>query len=195
MQRQGLAPGLLLAAPPLGDPNFERSVVVLAQHTGEGALGWVANGPELSCVERLLRDSGLTPEGLDLPDVVSYASKVRVGGPVSQRSAWLLYRRAPKWEHPGEIVLSEDWAATGSRDLIERVARGEGPLVFRFFLGYSGWAAEQLEAEVGAGAWMPARFDEQIVFETEPEPMWQEAYERLIGVSPYAFTSLQMGSA
>jgi len=158
-------------------------------------LGWVANGAEVASVEQLLRDSGLTPEGTELPNAIAYANKVRIGGPVSPRSAWLLYRRDPKWSHSGEILLSELWAATGSRDLIEKVARGEGPLEFRVFLGYSGWAADQLETEVGAGAWLPTNFDEGIVFETDPEQMWQEAYERLIGVSPFAFTSLQMGSA
>jgi len=49
-----LAPGLLLAAPPLADPNFDKSVVLLASHGDEGAFGWVLNGRPLMSLSELL---------------------------------------------------------------------------------------------------------------------------------------------
>ena len=61
MESAVLAPGLLLAAPPLGDPNFSKSVVLLASHGLEGSLGWVVNGLEIAPVSQLLRDAGLQP--------------------------------------------------------------------------------------------------------------------------------------
>jgi putative transcriptional regulator len=192
---QALAPGLLLAAPPLGDPNFGRSVVLVAQHGEQGALGWVINGVEIVSVAQLLRDAGLTPDATQLPDTPAYQAKVRVGGPVSPRSAWLLYLRAPKWEHSGEISLSEHWAATGARELVESVAQGTGPDEFLLLLGYAGWAPGQLDHEIRAGAWLPVRIDEQLAFGANTEGMWQRAYETLVGVSPLAFAAMRPGSA
>lgn len=190
-----IAPGLLLAAPPLGDPNFGRSVVLMAQHSDQGALGWVINGTEVVAVDQLLRDAGLTPHGMTLPDTPSYHTKARVGGPVSPRSAWLLYRRSAHFEHAGEMTLTEHWAATGARDIVESIARGEGPEEFRLLLGYAGWAPGQLEAEIRAGAWMPAPIEESLVFGNNSENLWEDAYQKLVGVSPYAFTGLKPGSA
>jgi len=195
MITEALAPGLLLAAPPLGDPNFGRSVVLMAQHSDQGALGWVINGTEVVEVDQLLRDAGLTPQGMMLPDTPSYHTKARVGGPVSPRSAWLLYRRSPHFEHAGEMTLSEHWAATGARDIVESIARGEGPDEFRLLLGYAGWAPGQLEAEIRAGAWMPAPIEETLVFGEGSDDLWEQAYQKLVGVSPYAFTGLKPGSA
>jgi putative transcriptional regulator len=185
---------LLLAAPPLGDPNFNRSVVVLGSHGRDGSLGWVINGQQVAPVGQLLRDAGLTPEAMNLPNTPSYAASARVGGPVSPRSAWLLYERGPKWEHDSELALSDRWAVSGDRSLVESIARGEGPVTFRLVLGYAGWAPEQLDQEISVGAWMPVTFDD-IVFAADDEDLWLRAYEHLIGVSPFAFTGLRPGSA
>jgi putative transcriptional regulator len=195
MQSTALAPGLLLAAPPLGDPNFSRSVVLLATHSPEGSLGWVLNGLEIAPVTRLLRVAGLTPEGINLPETASYASKARVGGPVSPRSAWLLYRREPEFDHDSQMDLGRDWAGTGDRSLVEAIARGEGPSEFRLILGYAGWAPSQLDEEIRAGAWMPVGFDPHVVFAKDESSMWERAYGELVGVSPFAFTSMKPGSA
>jgi putative transcriptional regulator len=195
MLSHAIAPGLLLAAPPLGDPNFLRAVVLIAQHGEQGALGWVVNGHEVVPVSQLLRDAGLTPESQSLPETSSYAAKARIGGPVSPRSAWLLYRRAERFRHEGEMTLSDNWAATGSRELVESVARGEGPADFRLMLGYAGWAPGQLDQEIRVGAWMPTPLDEDLVFGSTADDLWQKAYQQLVGVSPFAFTALRPGSA
>jgi putative transcriptional regulator len=195
MMSEAIAPGLLLAAPPLGDPNFGRSVVLVAQHGDDGALGWVINGVPIVSVAQLLRDACLTPEGQELPDTASYRARARVGGPVSPRSAWILYRRAPRFDHDGQITLSENWAATGARDVVESIARGDGPEEFRLLLGYAGWAPNQLDQEIRAGAWMPAPIDEALVFGEPTVELWERAYHELVGVSPFAFAGMRPGSA
>ena len=91
--------------------------------------------------------------------------------------------------------LSDRWAATGARDLVEAISRGEGPQEFRLLLGYAGWAPGQLEAEISAGAWMPAPLDESLVFGEDVDDLWQKAYQQLIGVSPFAFSGLKPGLA
>lgn len=199
MDANVLAPGLLLAAPPLGDPNFNRSVVLLASHGSEGSLGWVINGLAIAPVAQLLRDAGLTPEGLELPNTSSYEANARVGGPVSPRSAWVLYRRHEKFDHAAQMVLDGEWAGTGDRAVVEAIARGEGPSRFRLILGYAGWAPTQLDEEIRAGAWLPASFDANLVFDGQPEEevdgIWERAYAKLVGVSPFAFTAMRPGSA
>ena len=195
MASNPLAPGLLLAAPPLGDPNFNRSVVLLASHGEEGSLGWVLNGVPIAPVLQLLRDAGLIPDGTNLPDNGSYASKARVGGPVSPRSAWVLYRRGPAFEHAAQMALDDDWAGTGDRTVVEAIARGEGPSRFRLILGYAGWGPTQLDDEIRAGAWLPARFEPSLLFDEDEDEMWERAYSQLVGVSPFAFTGLRPGSA
>jgi len=169
--------------------------VLLASHGGEGSLGWVLNGLEIAPVAQLLRDAGLTPQEKDLPTTECYDAKARVGGPVSPRSAWVLYRRSSAFDHDAQLVLDDDWAGTGDRVVVEAIARGEGPSEFRIILGYAGWAPSQLDEEIRAGAWLPARFDANLVFGQDDGEMWERAYATLVGVSPYAFTAMRPGSA
>ena len=191
-----LAPGLLLAAPRLGDPNFERSVVLLGQHDEEGALGWVLNGRALATVSDLLRDAELIPSGVVLPSRAEYRTAVRVGGPVSPGSAWLLFRLGEGESVPEETLsLGGQNAITSSREIIESVARGDGPPEFRLILGYAGWGPMQLEGEIQQGAWLPARVDLDLLFELDPDDLWDAAYHLAVGASPMAFNSPSKGSA
>ena len=109
-------PGLLLAAPRLGDPNFERTVVLLGHHDEGGSLGWVLNGRPLLPVHRILTDADLVPPGVVLPSTPSYAASARVGGPVMAGSVWLVFEREPSLpEYEGEHDLGASFAATGTR--------------------------------------------------------------------------------
>ncbi|MBM4363672.1 MAG: YqgE/AlgH family protein, partial [Deltaproteobacteria bacterium] len=89
-----LAPGLLVAAPPLSDPNFDRSVVLLAAHGTEGAFGWVVNGRRLMSLDELFEQSDLAVVG-EAP-----RGEVRIGGPVGREQIWLVYRSEDRI--PGE---------------------------------------------------------------------------------------------
>ena len=191
----GLAPGLLLAAPRLGDPNFERSVVLLARHDEQGALGWVLNGKTLLPVRQLLHDADLVPAGVELPSTPAFSHLVRVGGPVMPGSAWLIYRRHPDIApFDGEHDLGDDISATGARQAIEAIARGQGPDDFRLFLGYAGWGPKQVETEIGAGAWLPTCF-EPALLDLAADVMWEAGYQKAVGTIPMAFTGASRGTA
>lgn len=191
--RKSLAPGLLLAAPRLGDPNFEHTVVLLARHDDEGALGWVVNGKALPAVHELLLTAGLVPEGVTLEGKGAWARSARVGGPVSGATGWVLYRReeAP-W--PGEIAVDEDLAITGDMDAL-RALMHTPTTDFRLFLGYAGWSAGQLEGEIREGVWLPTDVDLSVVLDEEPGALWEHAYERTLGIAPAAFMGNRGGSA
>lgn len=184
-----LAPGLLVAAPPLGDPNFDRSVVLLAAHGPEGAFGWIINGRPVMTVPELL----LRAEIVDQP--VSTPGTVRLGGPVSPEQVWLIYRSTERFaEIEGQFEVGEGITATASRRVLEAIATQQPPEGLFGLVGYAGWAPSQLEQEIRAGAWLPTDVALELVFEVPRERIWQRAYER-IGASPIAFTSRTVGSA
>jgi putative transcriptional regulator len=189
-----LAPGLLLAAPRLGDPNFVRTVVLLGRHEDDGALGWVLNGQALSPVGELLNEAEMVPAGSVLPTVPGFARVARVGGPVSSQSGWLVYRRAASWSGANEIEVG-DLGVSGDAAAFDALLAGQGPADFRLLLGYAGWGPGQLDAEVQAGAWLPAPVDAELVFDLEPDDLWDAAYRRATGAAPGAFQSHTRGSA
>lgn len=184
-----LAPGFLVAAPPLGDPNFDRSVVLLAAHGADGAFGWVLNGREVMTFGELLVRAALAA---DPPDVVG---SVRVGGPVSPDQVWLVYRSDPRLEAlDGQLDVGQGVIASASRKVLEAIAAGEVPDDLMALVGYAGWAPGQLENEIRAGAWLPTDFEASLVFDVPRSELWQAAYER-VGTTPIAFTSRTVGSA
>jgi putative transcriptional regulator len=184
-----LAPGLLVAAPPLGDPNFDRSVVLLAAHGPEGAFGWVINGRELMTIEELLRRAELALPG------ISPNGRVRIGGPVSPEQVWLLYRTDERLDDfPEQFDVGSGVTASPSRKMLEAIANGRGPQGVMGLVGYAGWAPSQLENEIRIGSWLPTDADTKIVFDVAREEIWQRAYERM-GTTPIAFTTRTVGSA
>jgi putative transcriptional regulator len=184
-----LAPGLLLAAPPLADPNFERSVVLLSAHGPEGAFGWVLNGQEAMSLSELLVRTELALEAPDLPGVA------RIGGPVAQDQVWLLYPSgALPTELDGQIEVGRGITASASRKVLEAVAAGQVPEGLVTLVGYAGWGPGQLEDEIKAGAWLPTDVTAEVVFHTPLVDLWSRAYAR-IGATPMSFTSRIVGSA
>lgn len=187
MPTDDLAPGMLLAAPSLRDPNFLHSVVLLGRAGDEGALGWVVNGRELMTVKELLTSSELITPGQPVPDTPAFASAVHLGGPVAPAAGWLLYRRMPE-PLPGEIAMGPDLAITGELAAFGNLLNGQGPTEFRMLLGCAGWAPGQLEAEISAGAWLPAAVATNLVMDSQPAFIWDEAYRLSVGTEPAAFS-------
>jgi putative transcriptional regulator len=178
---------MLLAAPSLRDPNFVHSVVLLGRSGDEGALGWVVNGRELMSVRELLTSSDLLALGQAVPDTPSFGSAVRVGGPVAPTAGWLLYRRLAT-PLAGEIAVGADLGVTGEMAAFNALLQGHGPTEFRMLLGCAGWAPGQLEAEIGAGAWLPATVSPALVMDGQAAFVWDEAYHLAVGTEPAAFS-------
>jgi len=194
MKHQSLAPGLLLASPRLGDPNFDHTVVLLGHHDKNGALGWVINGQPLMPVSELLVSSGLWTRGQELPASPSFDRMARVGGPVDRATGWILYRQSHS-AMANELSLGPNLTISGDSDSLQSVMAGQGPKEFRLLIGYSGWGPGQLEYEISEGAWLPASVDPALVFETANENVWQDAYKRSVGASPGAFVGGTRGQA
>jgi putative transcriptional regulator len=194
MPMQSLAPTLLLAAPRLADTNFERRVVLLGKHEEEGALGWVLNGPAIDAVGDLLQAADLVPAGVRVPATEPFKRPARVGGPVTPESGWLIYRSGgPSFD--GEIEIGNELVVCSNASALESVVRGREPREFRLVLGYAGWGAGQLEAELREGVWMPAALDSKLVFDTPAESLWDAAFRQATGGMGGTFTGKTWGLA
>jgi putative transcriptional regulator len=161
MSGQWLAGGLLVASPVLVDPNFHRTVVLILQHDGDGAVGVVLNRPSGEPVRRHL--PAWEPLLLDPPVVF-------VGGPVEPSMAiGVLRTDDPADPTPLSGVGLIDLADEPGDLLVGEV---------RIYSGYAGWAAGQLEAEIEEGAWVvvPALPDD--VFSVSPADLWARVLRR-----------------
>jgi putative transcriptional regulator len=166
---QGTRGMLLLATPPLDDPNFDRSVIYMMEHSAEGAVGLVLNRPtEESDVEGLERWMDLST-----PPAVIFD-----GGPV-QTDALIALAEV---ESPVEDAWSPIQPDLGSVDLARDpfdVAERLGRL--RLYRGYAGWASGQLDAELDAGAWMVFDAQRDDLFNESPSELWRDILRRQHG--------------
>jgi putative transcriptional regulator len=174
-----LAPGFLVAAPSLLDPNFKRAVVLLVDHRAEGSLGFVVNRPAQVGLRTMIEQLGLS-----LHESHKVESPVLVGGPVNPHTGWIVFEQGTASATSEDVVrISDRLAVSASRELLEAMIRHEGPERMLLVLGYAGWGAGQLDAEIAQGAWIPVDFDERIVFDTPFEERWSSAL-RILGINP-----------
>jgi putative transcriptional regulator len=184
-----LAPGLLIAAPPLEDPNFDRSVVLLASHGKNGAFGWVINGERVMSLSELATHAGLECEYPPSP------SSVYLGGPVGREQVWLLYRTEERLHAvPDQFDVGFGITASPSQKVLEAILQGRAPKSLRGVMGFAGWEPSQLEREIARGSWLPITAEASLVFDVSLEDMWAQAYRRA-GTSPIAFTTRVVGQA
>jgi putative transcriptional regulator len=190
-----LAPGLLIAAPPLEDPNFDRSVVLLASHGKNGAFGWVINGERVMSLSELATHAGLECDRTPSADGPGGSCSVYLGGPVGREQVWLLYRTEERLHAiPDQFDVGCGITASPSQKVLEAVLQGRAPKSLRGVMGFAGWEPAQLEREIARGSWLPASVEASLVFDVSLEEMWAQAYRRA-GTSPIAFTTRVVGQA
>jgi putative transcriptional regulator len=154
---------LLVSSPSLIDPNFRKTVVLIAHHDDEGAMGLVLSRPSaVAAAEAVPLLEGLP--GAERP--------VFVGGPVQPQAFMVLAEFddledsvAPIFDHIG--FMSAD--AEPEQLSILRV---------RLFAGYAGWGAGQLEAELAEPSWLVVPADRDDPFLDDPELLWRSAVNR-----------------
>ena len=154
---------LLIAEPAIiGDVSFNRSIVLLADHTPEGSIGFILNKP----LEYSISD--LVPE-------VEAPFKVYNGGPVEQDNLYFIHKVPNLIPESIEISLGIYWGGDFSKvaELITSNTIKENDI--RFFLGYSGWEPAQLEEELKANSWVVTNnIYKKNIIEKNYESFWKE---------------------
>jgi putative transcriptional regulator len=175
-----LAPGFLVAAPSLLDPNFRHSVVLLIDHRPDGSLGFIVNRPSDVTFEGVVQELGLSPKDRSPPQV-----PVLVGGPVAPHTGWIVFDpTTTSVSLDSTIEVSSRLRVSASREILRELAHGQHQASRHLLvLGYAGWGAGQLDNEIKQGAWIPVDLDEAVVFETPYPRRWNAALEAL-GIDP-----------
>jgi putative transcriptional regulator len=155
-------------------------VVYLCEHTENGALGLVINKPIDIKLKNLFEKVELNLEASELAE-----QPVFFGGPVQTERGFVLHEKRDDAEVPYNSTLSIPGGLemTTSKDVLEALAHGHGPKRLLVTLGYSGWAAGQLEDELGRNGWLTVDAVPEIIFDTPVEQRYERAVS-LLGFDP-----------
>jgi len=155
---------LLVAGPGLVDPNFWRTVVLVGEHSDEGALGVVLNRASETTVEEAVPELVLLAEEM---------GAVHLGGPV-QPSAIVVLADFVEPEEAQSLVLDSIGFLPSEVDpaVLGELRRA------RVFAGYAGWGPGQLEGELDEGSWIVEPALAEDVFTKDPEGLWSSVLRR-----------------
>lgn len=178
---------MLIAMPGIGDPRFERSLILVCAHDGDHAMGVTVNRPI---------------EGLTIPDLLERLEiktsgdleeePVLLGGPVEMERGFVLHTDDYHAEH--SLSLGAGLVLTTTREVLEAMGRRDPqPRRAILTLGYAGWGAGQLEHEIRQNVWLTVEADEALVFDDAHETKWSRALGKL-GIDPQ-FLSAEAGRA
>jgi putative transcriptional regulator len=171
---QSLEGHFLIAMPGMADPNFSETVAYVCKHNDEGALGIVINR------QADMRISDIFDQlGFETSDADAGEQPVMSGGPVQPDRGFVIHRSGQAFE--STVDPDADVKVTVSQDILSNIAEGHGPAPVLVALGYAGWEAGQLEAELAANAWLSAPADPAIIFETPVADRWRAA-AALLGI-------------
>jgi putative transcriptional regulator len=157
---------LLVASPSLADPNFRRAVVLMLEHSEEGALGLVLNRPTPLVAREALPGA--------LADAMPDDERVYQGGPVQPEAVIVLADFSD-----ATLAASVAFDMVGIVDPDADASRlGDGVRAIRAYGGYAGWGEGQLEREIAEEAWIDATPAAEDVFGGDPDGLWSRVLER-----------------
>jgi putative transcriptional regulator len=170
----------LLAMPGIGDPRFQRAVIAMCAHDGEGALGiGIGDTIEGLGLHDLLRQFQIEPgEAPDTP--------VLFGGPVEPRRGFVLHSN--DWGGQDTIDVAGRWALSGTIDVLRAIAEGNGPSRWLVALGYAGWGEGQLDAEMTRHGWFNTAGDLALLYDVDADHRWEKGFAGA-GIDPRLLAS------
>ena len=187
MEPTNLTHHFLIAMPSLQDPFFAGTLIYLANHTDQGALGVILNRPMELDLQTLFDQLGLP-----LKNPVIGQKTVLFGGPVQTDRGFVLH-------HPGQgewsssLTVEDSVSVTSSRDILQSIGEHGIPADFHLALGHAGWGPGQLEQEIARNDWLTVPADLRILFETDADAQVTAALH-LLGID-LAFFSETAGHA
>ena len=173
MADESLAPVLLVSMPQMIDPNFSKTVVLLAEYTAQGAFGLILN--------RRMDEPAMSIVTADEPLHIHPGMYLYTGGPVDSTRAWIL--TANKELDIEALEVQSGVYLSASPTLVRRTLESAPDSGTRMVVGYSGWGAGQLDVELAQGSWLMAPVQPDLIFEIPSDTMWETAIRRL-GAEP-----------
>lgn len=169
----GLAGRLLIAMPGIGDPRFDRAVILICAHDEDHAMGVRLDRPvEGLTVSDLLEKLDIEPAGTDGRRLVL------AGGPVERERGFVLHTLDVGVEG-STLPVTDDTGLTATREILQAMASGEGPKRAVVALGYAGWGPGQLEMELRENVWLTGQPDPDLVFDDHYDTKWSRALAAL----------------
>jgi putative transcriptional regulator len=164
---------LLLSEPLMGDYYFGRSVVLLAEHNEEGSFGVIMNKPVTAKFNDVIKD------------FPKFDTSIFIGGPVETNKLFYVHTFGEEVEDAIEITDGVFWG--GDIEIIKELvflgrANNEN---IRFFIGYSGWGANQLDSELKRNSWIITKAERDFFFHTQPSQMWDTLMRNMGGKYRY----------
>ncbi len=171
----------LIAMPGLREGTFAGTVVYLCEHNDKGALGLVINKPIDINLRNLFEKVELSLDRADLAETPVY-----FGGPVQTERGFVLHEKLDGEDGEGghyssSLKIPGGLEMTTSKDVLEALSSGAGPKKILITLGYSGWAAGQLEDEMSRNGWINVVAEPAIIFDTPVEQRYEKALS-LLGI-------------
>jgi len=181
-----LAGQLLVATPMIDSGCFQKSVIYIFAHSAEGAMGVMINQPmEMLNYAALVNGMALSAEAK------SKQIPVFFGGPVERARGFVVHTN--DYDKETALFRSGELAITASSTILQDLVAGHGPRHAALVVGYAGWTAGQLEAEIEQNSWITVPATANLVFNTENELKWASA-SRSLGFD-MAFFSTAVGHA
>lgn len=168
---------LLIAMPGMGDARFEKSVVYMCAHSPQGAMGLIVNKPAPGIKMNDLLQQHDIPQA-DAPLDV----RVYFGGPVEHGRGFVLHSSDYAMEEQ-TLKVDQQFGMTATLDILQDMARGDGPDRQILALGYSGWGPGQLEGELHQNGWLTCDASPDIVFQKNNDDKWRLALNSM-GIDP-----------
>jgi putative transcriptional regulator len=152
---------VLLSEPFLNDPFFKRTVVILCEHNEDGSFGFVLNNYVDVSLDQVI------------DDFPNWENVISIGGPVKNGN--LFYVHTLGSEIPNSAKVVEGLYFGGDFDVVkEMMVQGRiAPDEIRFFIGYSGWSAQQLENEMKEQSWFVAHVSRKVIMDTADKDIWK----------------------
>ena len=160
---------MLISMPHLQDPYFGQGIVLICEHSNDGAMGLIINKPFEEPELRVLFQK--LPEDQD--KIIKIIQKVYFGGPVQIERGIIVH--SCSYKNQDTIKISDEFSITSSHKILQDIAGDNGPEKYKLILGHSGWEAGQLEQEIENGDWLMQSTSYNFVFNTEESKMWKIA--------------------
>lgn len=172
MQSTSLTGQFIIAMPNLQDMNFDQSVTYICEHDENGCFGLIINKPTEVTLSEVIAEMKI-----EAAEDAPVDERIFLGGPVQPDRGFILHNPPGDWS--SSLKVNDQIALTTSKDILEAIARNDGPEHSIVALGYAGWGPGQLEAEMAANSWLNCPADQQIIFHTPAADRWKAAADVL----------------